>query len=500
MRSQSSLNSKLRTVAALLVCGSMVGLAQAKPPTWPLFRGSGGSASAPKERIPDDFGPDRHVRWKRPVPAGSSSPVIWGNRLFLTGYHDSTLAVLCYRRTDGRLLWKREVTMSGEEELLHRDASPAAPTPVTDGKRIHAYFGTYGLITLDMKGKLVWKREYPFEDTQFGSGSSPILDGGSLYLVRDVGGMSAVHAFDATTGKELWTTLRREAGVNFSTPLVWRHGNREELVVAGSSILKSYDLADGKPLWWIHGLTAIACPSPTASSDTLYFGGWSTPNVPGDRRLATAFGEDSGLTNEILEDASRLLAHLDRNRDETLQAEEIPPSRLRDAFLTLDYDRNGGLDLSEIRSLLDFPTAPGKNVLVAVRGGGSGDVTDSHVLWSRNKGLPYVASPLLHGGRLYYVKKGGFFSSIDAKTGAPFYEAVRLGEGGEYYASPLGVGDRVLVGSVRGTVFVLGTGDELEILSRNDFGESIFATPAVVENTLYLRTANHLWAIGETNQ
>jgi outer membrane protein assembly factor BamB len=191
------------------------------------------------------------------------------------------------------------------------------------------------------------------------------------------------------------------------------------------------------------------------------------------------------------------MAHLDRNGDGALQIDEIPLGRAKDAFASIDFDRSGGWDKAELQGFVDAPVASGRNVLVAVRGGGRGDVTESHVLWEKTKGLPYVASPLLHAGRLYYVKKGGFMSSVDVKSGTALYEAERLGGGGgEYYASPVGIGDRVLVGSVRGTMFVLGAGDRLEIVSRNDFGEGIFATPAVVENTMYLRTARHLWAIG----
>ena len=206
--------SLLKAPIPLFTC--LVALAgctnQEQRPTWPQFRGPGGSASTSKARVPDDFGPDRHVRWKREVPPGHSSPVIWGDRLFLTGYDDSTLAVLCYRRTDGKLLWEKEVPMSGEERLLHRNASPAAPTPVTDGKRVHAYFGAYGLMTLDMKGRLVWKREFPIEDNEFGTGSSPILDGGSLYLVRDVGA-AGTESYD-TEG--LGQQTSRDADINGS--------------------------------------------------------------------------------------------------------------------------------------------------------------------------------------------------------------------------------------------------------------------------------------------
>jgi outer membrane protein assembly factor BamB len=472
--------------------------ASAQALEWPQFRGPEGRATAADQRLPDEFGPDRNVFWKQETPEGHSSPIVWGDRIFLTGSEGATLSVLAYSRRDGALLWKRDFASAGEEQLRHRDATPAAPTPCTDGERVHAYFGGYGLVTLDMEGQLLWEHRFPVESSAFGTGSSPILDGGSLYLVRDTPTFSAVHAFDAVTGEERWTTPRPEASLNYSTPFLWRHRDRTELVVAGSTVVKSYDGASGEVLWWVNGQTVFVCPTPTASKDVLYFGGWSTPNAATEDRLAAGFPPEAGLTPEILADPPRFVAHLDRNGDGRLQVEELPEGRAKDAFAYLDSDRSGTWDLEEIeRTAESYRSAPGRNVLVAIRAGGRGDITDTHVMWEKTKGLPYVASPLLHDGRLYYVKKGGYVSSVDADTGEPFFEAARLGVGGEYYASPVGVGDRVLVGASRGTMFVLATGDELEIVARNEFDEGIYATPAVVDNTMYLRTARHLWAIGD---
>jgi len=487
----------LRCATAVGLLAGLAGSAAAQALEWPQFRGPAGRAAAPEQRLPDEFGPERNVLWKQEVPAGHSSPIVWGDRVFLTGSAGSTLSVLAYSRLDGALLWKRDFAATGEEQLQHRDTTPAAPTPCTDGQRVHAYFGAYGLVTLDMEGELVWEHRLPVEKSAFGTGSSPILDRGTLYLVRDVDGFSAVHAFDAATGEERWVTSRPEAALNYSTPFIWRHGDRVELIVAGSTVVKSYDAASGEALWWVGGQTVFVCPTPTASSEVLYFGGWSTPNAATEDRLVAGFGPESGLTAEILGDPSRLVAHLDRNGDGRLQLEEVPEGRAKAAFAFLDVDKSGTWDLHEMETTAErYRSAPGRNVLVAIRAGGRGDITDTHVLWERTKGLPYVASPLLYGGRLYYVKKGGYVSSIDAETGEPFFEASRLGVGGEYYASPVGVGDRVLIGASRGTMFVLGTGDELEIVARNEFDEGIYATPAIVANTMYLRTAGHLRAIG----
>jgi len=481
--------------AAVLV---LAGPSAAQALEWPQFRGPEGRGTAADQRLPDEFGPERNVFWKREVPGGHSSPIVWGDRIFLTGSEDATLSVLAYSRQDGALLWKRDFASAGEEQLRHRDATPAAPTPCTDGERVHAYFGGYGLVTLDMEGELLWERRFPVETSSFGTGSSPILDGGTLYLVRDTPTFSAVHAFDAATGAERWTTARPEAYLNYSTPFLWHQMDRTELVVAGSTVVKSYDAATGEALWWVTGQTVFVCPTPTASRDVLYFGGWSTPNAATEDRLTAGFEPGAGLTPEILGDPPRFVAHLDQNGDGRLQIEELPEGRAKDAFAYLDSDRNGTWDLEEIeRTAERNRSAPGRNVLVAIRAGGRGDISDTHVLWEKTKGLPYVPSPLLHDGRLYYVKKGGYVSSLDAETGEAFFEAARLGVGGEYYSSPVGVGDRVLIGATRGTMFVLGTGDELEIVARNEFDEGIYATPAIVDNTLYLRTARHLWAIGD---
>lgn len=344
---------------------------------------------------------------------------------------------------------------------------------------------------------MVWEHRFPVESSAFGTGSSPILHEGALYLVRDIDGLSAIHVFDAASGEERWTRPRPEAGLNYSTPVIWRRGDRTELIVGGSGVVKSYDVATGEPLWWVNGQTIFVCPSPTASNDLLFFGGWSTPNVPGGNRLATGFPPEAGLTDEILDSPEELLTFLDASGDGVLQYDEVPEGRARDAYAWLDFDRDGGWELEEIETFVSGPTAPGRNVLVAIRGGGEGDVTESHVLWERTRAIPYVASPLFYNQRLYFVKKGGYMSSLDAESGEPYFEGQRLGEGGEYYASPVGVGGRVLVGSGRGTMFVLGTGDELEIVARNRFDEGIYATPAVVSNTLYLRTEGHLYAIGE---
>jgi outer membrane protein assembly factor BamB len=187
----------------------------------------------------------------------------------------------------------------------------------------------------------------------------------------------------------------------------------------------------------------------------------------------------------------------DNDKDGQVQEIELPEGRGRDAFRFSDKNQNGGWEVAEVQEYMTEKSYPGRNVLVAVRAGGRGDITETHVEWEQTRALPYVASPLVHDGRVYYVKRGGLISCLDARSGKVHYQAKRLGLGGEYYATPILVGNRVIVASERGAVFVLSSGDEFEVVARNELGEGIYATPAVVDNTLYIRTEGHLWAFGE---
>lgn len=475
---------------------SIVGPSDSQTPTWPQFGGVGRSVVMENQQIPDSFGPSKNVLWRTPLIPGNSSPCIWGNRIFITGFEGNTLAAFCFERDSGRQIWRVNFDRRGEESFAHPDSAPATPTPCTDGERVIFYFGNYGLIALDVTGAELWRKEFSAESTQFGHGTSPVLHEGSVYLVRDLDTKSALYCIDAETGDERWIVPRPEARANFSTPVVWRG----QLIVVGSTVLQAYDLMTGELQWYVGGLTSFVCPSPITSNKILYFGGWSTMNVPPTERLGTGFDEDSGLSEKDLQDVDSFFAKLDLNSDGSLQAREIPRGRAKDTFDAFDFNKNGSWEQAEIAGLLNFPTAPGENILVAIKPGGMGDATDSHVLWKKERGIPYVATPLAYMGRLYYVKKGGLVSCVDAKTGKAHFEAKRLGVGGEYYSTPLGVGSRVVIAAQRGTVFVLNVSNKLEIVARNTFDEKIIASPAVVDNALYLRTSKSLYAIGDDSR
>ena len=179
----------------------------AQAPTWPQFGGAGKSVSMENQRLPDSFGPEKNVIWSKEVIAGSSSPCIWGDRLFLTGHDDGKLAVLCFNRKTGAQLWRTDLKRPETEAFAHSASSPSAPTTCTDGERVIAYFGSYGLIALDMTGKELWTKTFPAAKSQFGHGSSPVIHAGSVYLVRDLDkAPSFVFCLDVKTGEERWVT------------------------------------------------------------------------------------------------------------------------------------------------------------------------------------------------------------------------------------------------------------------------------------------------------
>jgi outer membrane protein assembly factor BamB len=187
----------------------------------------------------------------------------------------------------------------------------------------------------------------------------------------------------------------------------------------------------------------------------------------------------------------------DKNNDGVITPEEAKGSWIESFFKSLDANGDGKL-VAEDLELMKANMAKGENVLVAVKPGGKGTLTESQVAWKQTRGLPYVPCPLYFEGRVYLVKDGGIVSSFDAKTGQPNYQQERIDAIGNYYASPVAADGRVYFASLNGRVTVLAAGGEMpKVLHRADFGERISATPALVENVLYLRTATAMYAFGK---
>ena len=322
-----------------------------------------------------------------------------------------------------------------------------------------------------------------------------------MILSRDGAAEAAILAFDIEDGSEAWKIDRFGFIESHGTPFLWRNAGREELVIAGTGQVCSYDPENGAALWNVTGVTLFSCTTPTMDAETLYFSGWSTPNSSGRSFWEAGVGRSIEVSDEEIADPNLLFDRLDTNGDDSLSPAEIPESRLKDAFAFLDRNENGVVDRPELVESGGPNETPGANVMVAIQSGGKGDITDSHVSWRHKRGLPYVSSPLLYRGRIWLVKSGGLVSSLDAKTGKAIFGRERLPDRSEFYMSPVGAAGHVIIGSAEGGLFVLNAdSDELEVVHSADFGTGLFATPAVVDGKIYLRGEKTLWALGTSAQ
>jgi outer membrane protein assembly factor BamB len=466
---------------------------------WPQFRGPEGLGSpADGARLPVHFGPATNVLWKTALPAGNSSPAVWGDRIFLTAFDKSrrTLETICLDRRTGGILWRRAVPPVAKIETSeHPTNGPATPTPVTDGRFVYVYFGSYGLLAYDFEGKERWHKSLRPPGTMFGSGSSPIV-AGDLLLLTCQGKEACLLAVDRRTGATVWKRDHLRYGAGYATPLVRHDGSSTEIVLVQPRGLAAYNLKDGAELWWLGGLMGGGIPSP-ALGDGLLFAVAHFPGTdPDDRMQFPSFDE--------------LLKKYDANRDGLLGEKEVPRDlvfydrgspdpkdniTMEDMFGFIDKNRDGQISRQEwADAVVQFGKM--ESALVAFRPGGKGEIGAERRLWKEKHALPEVPSPLYYQGRLYLVKNGGLASCFEAATGKLLYRQ-RLGTGGFFYASPVAGDGRVYAASFNGVVVVFQAGDKCRVLARNHLNESIVATPALADGKLYVRTEGHLYAFGE---
>jgi outer membrane protein assembly factor BamB len=457
------------------------GGAFAAEPAWPQFRGADGQGIAGEGRPPVQFGPTQNVLWKVELPSGNSSPCVWGNKIFLTGFDKTKLETLCLDRKDGKVLWRVAAPVEKFETIVQKLGNPATPTPACDGERVYVYFGSFGLLAYDLEGKEQWRHPLPVPIVEFGASSSPILTGDLLIQNCDQDMNSFLIAVDRRTGKQVWKTDRAEFRRGFSTPYVWRHDGTEELVVAGSLWVKSYSLKDGKELWSTSGMARVSNASPIAGDGLLYISSWNVGGDPADR-----------ITMEPVE---KFLADNDKDKDGKLTIEEFPKSPVRDRFSQIDVNKDKIVTVQEYNDMAAM-FVKAENALFAIKPGGRGDITKTHIVWKQMRSLPYVSSPLYYNGRIYTMKDGGLASCYDAKTGKVIYQDERVGAEGAYYSSAAAVNGMIYVTSQKGDVVVYPTSDTLDVVARNKIGEQVLATPAFVDGKIYLRADKHLFAFG----
>jgi outer membrane protein assembly factor BamB len=455
---------------------------------WPQFRGPNGSGIAVGAKPPVAFGPEQNVKWKVPVPSGASSPVVVGDKLFLTAFDEGKLFTIAYSTNNGRELWRAESPAKSIEAYHRTEGSPASSSVATDGKTVVSYFGSCGLFAYDLTGKQLWKFDLPMAKTaaDFGTGVSPILVDGIVVLLRDEMNEPKIIALDAANGRPKWER-KRQSPTSYCTPTVWDAEGGKQIVCGGYGRMVSYDLKTGEEKWSVVGMPSATCPTPVVGDGMLYFSGWS----PGD-------AEDSEFKFPKFDD---LLSSGDANKDGQISRDESEKTFLKGFFDNNDTNKDGQITQEEWDAMIKYMSA-GKNSVFAVKAGGHGDITKTHVAWKKIKGMPYVPSAILVGGQYFMVKDGGLCTSYDAKTGKEIYVQKRAAANGRYYASPVSANGNIYVVSLdEGAFTVLKAGtDSPEVVAENPkLDEKTSATPAIVGDTLYVRTANHLWAFAEKN-
>jgi outer membrane protein assembly factor BamB len=416
---------------------------------WPQFRGPGSSGASDDPELPVKWSQTENVVWKAPVAGlGWSSPVVWGDRIFLTSVESSDpkeapkkglyfggerpapsdehrWSVLCVDFKTGKTLWRREVHKGAPPASRHMKNTYASETPVTDGERVYFYFGNIGLFAFDMTGKMQWEKRFTPVKTRngWGTAASPVLYKGLLYIVNDNDDKSWIMALDKTTGKQIWKADRDEKS-NWSTPFIWENANRVELITSGTNRVRSYDL-DGKVLWDLRGMSSIVIPTPFTQHGLLY------------------------LTSGYVGDQNRPV----------------------------------------------YAVKPGAKGDISLA---KGDASNEYVAWYLPQAGPYNPTPVVYGDYYYTLLDRGFLTCHDARTGKEIYGKVRIDNAaGAFTSSPWAANGKIFALSEDGDTYVIQAGAEYKLLGKNSLDEMCMATPAIVRGNLIVRTASNLYRIGK---
>ena len=448
---------------------------------WPQFRGGNGSGISTSQGLPEHFSHENNLAWKARVGEGIGSPVIKDGRVYVTAMAEGQKAsVAALEAASGRLLWRTEFD-TGTLPRITPPNSHASSTPATDGERVYVYFSTLGLLAFDtVTGKEAWRYSMPRPAflMDWGAASSPIVHNGQVIFCQDDDLAPFNVSVDAKTGKERWKTLRKDMLAGYALPVLCTAGGRTDLVVAGSGKLKGYDPSNGRELWTCNTLLRTIMVSPVVHDGVIYI-------------AVQSYGDSTRTLKHAL------LEWLDTNQDGTLAREETP-REFHERFDLSDKNKDKVIGPEEIDTAFQSPDnmAAGGNIIQAIRGGGTGDVTKTHVLWNEDHKTPSnLSSPLYYNGRLYLVKSGGMSSCYDTRDGKLLWERSRLGNFGDYYASPIAADGRVYIAGKNGFIVVLQDGPALKVLSKNDLGEDIIATPAIADGRLFVRTRENLYCV-----
>jgi outer membrane protein assembly factor BamB len=421
---------------------------------WPGFRGPSASGVADGQRLPErwNVAAGTNITWKVEIPGlAHSSPVVWGDRVFVTSaissrgaatfkpglYGEGTASedrtsqkwvVMALDRRSGKTVWTSTAYEGAPREKRHIKATYANATPATDGRYVVAFFGSQGLYAFDMNGRQVWKKDlgvlnvgaYDLPEYEWGTASSPVIYKNLAIVQVDTQNESFILAADLASGKTVWKTVRKELP-SWGTPTIYQPAKgRPELVTNASNFVRGYDPETGEERWRLGGSSKITAPTPVFSKDIVIVASGRAPERP----------------------------------------------------------------------------------IFAIRPGGSGDITpagdassSSHVLWRKTGRGSYMPTPLIYDGILYVLANAGLFDAYDLETGAEIYRQRLEHSGSGFSASPVAADGRIYLSSEDGDIFVVRAGRTFELLGKNGMGEPLMATPALAGGLMIVRGEKHLFAI-----
>jgi outer membrane protein assembly factor BamB len=443
---------------------------------WLQFRGPNGTGVAEGFRLPAEFGAKKNLVWKASVPFARSSPIVTADRIFITASEGDKLITLALNRKTGKVVWRRDVVRA-RHMPLYRANDAASPSPVSDGKKVFAFFGELGLIAYGPDGSELWRVPLGPFNSFYGMGGSPVLSGNTLIMVCDQRTNSFIIAVDTRDGKVLWNKARPNFEA-YSTPAIYKpKDGPAQVIVLGSNTLDAYSLDKGERLWWIAKVGSYPKGVPVLGTDMVY---------------VTAEGGDE----PFLPPFDESLKQSDKDNDQRLQREEVKAhAEAYEHFGWLDGNNDGYVDRAEY-DFVRNSTVSGHG-LTAIRLGGQGDLTASNVVWRVQKSYPNIPAPLIYHGVMYLMKEGGIVTSLNPSSG----QVLKMGRTPDaledYYASPVAADGKIFLVSASGKVTVLKAGAQWEILATNDLGEECWATPAIAGNNLYIRTRSALYSFGE---
>jgi outer membrane protein assembly factor BamB len=477
-------------VALLVVLCALTGAVASDE--WSQFRGPNGTGVSAITGLPTEFGPNKNVVWKTTLPHGHSSPVLTRDRIFVTAHDNHALLVICLDRQSGKILWQKQVPRHKVGKFQNVNG-PASPTPVTDGANVYVFFHEGGLVSFDGAGKERWRVPLGPFNIFFGFGASPILVDDTVVLPVDQDyPASYLIAVDKDTGKVRWKVERPAVISGYSTPIVYHPAQgAKQIIIPESFQLSAYSVEDGKRVWWVRGLACEMKSIASHDDQYLYINGWGFPqNQPGQQVSTVSFEE--------------ALKAYDTDKDHIIARTEIAANAsggpmdkmLKAAFEAFDLNRDEKLNSSDWEVFRAMMAS--ENGLLAIKMGGQGDQTANAIRWRYQKPVPQVPSTLLYRNVLYMINDSGILISFDPATGKVIKQGRLHGAIDKYFSSPVAADDKVFLIGQGGQVSVVKAAGDWEVLAVNELDDECYATPAIADGRIYIRTRGALYAFGKS--